>query len=209
MIHDGMDYAMLPASATLSIDADGLYAYNSFTGATTSFSPSAAVTFVSDAGEFAIAQNQRLHPALQQLVDGGYARLVGKAEPSHSTSDPRHTSSFDPLSFYGSGYYYGGIQVAANSNIVTSSHNQCTTGGENIGVSFTVPSSYSGNVNVSICVNNGTTDVCYVFQNEAPGSSHNVSMWIAGSGGIGMSVGVQPIGGSMTNGLGWAQLSGC
>ncbi|MGB8267966.1 MAG: hypothetical protein WCE44_16715, partial [Candidatus Velthaea sp.] len=56
---------------------------------------------------------------------------------------------------------------------------------------------------------NGTTTTCVPFYNQVPGSSHNVSVYIAGSGSVGISMGIISSSGITTEGVGSATLPGC
>jgi hypothetical protein len=63
-----------------------------------------------------------------------------------------------------------------NTGAISSSHSECVQGGAEIGISFTVPSGYPGSVTVTLC-----SDICYTFNNLAPGSTHNVSIYVQGA----------------------------
>jgi hypothetical protein len=207
VVRDGNDGAVFPQNVTLRRAADGLHVFNPIAGTTSSFSMAATVLRLTDGGEFVVPPGHSLDATLQSLLGSGSARQVGRITTQPPSSHARHGSSEeeDP---YGSYDPYYGYQVAANPNDITSFHNQCTTGGENVGVSFTLPSGTS-NATITMCINNGTTNVCFYFRGMGAGA-HNVSMWIAGSGDINISMGENDAAGNVVKeGIGWADMAGC
>ena len=205
-VQDGPNYATFPQSSTLSRDATGLHVYNDVAGMTTTFSRFATVVLVADAGEAIVAPNQPLNPYLQLQIRAGDAHLVTITSTAQSTSRQASYVQMLPGEWDGGGG--GSGTIPPNGNHITSSHVECTTGGENIGISYTVPNEYSENVTVTQCVDNGTTNECFTFTDQVPGSTHNVSVWIAGSGAPNISMGVVSSSGTR-EGIGWSNLGGC
>jgi hypothetical protein len=194
LVQHGPNYAAFPQSSVLSRDATKLYVFNPVAKTTTALPRTAAITLVADAAETIIRPNQLMSADLQQQVQAGTARRA------QTIQEDDCGDCYNPDLFPNTGDNWGAI---------TSSNNQCTQGGENIGVSYTVPSGYNGNVTVTICVYNGTTNVCFYFNDQAPGSSHNVSMWVAGNGPPSMSMGTVTANGNVNDGVGSASLPGC
>lgn len=208
LVEDGTRAATFPQSSTLTRDASSLRVYNDVAKTTTAFTSAATVTVLADSVAWIVAANQPVDPYLRSQIAGGHAFLAGRIGISQSTT--RRASDFedeDDTDDGGDGY-----DVAwTGNNEITSSNNQCLSGGENVGVSYTVPSGYSSNVTVTICVDNGTGgggNVCAAFTNQVPGSSHNVSVWVTGSGPPGISMGIVTKSGTQ-NGVGWSSLGGC
>jgi len=207
VVRDGDDGAVFPQNVTLRRAADGLHVFNPIAGTASSFSMAATVLLLTDGGEFVIPPGHSLNATLQSLLGSGSARQVGRIATQPPSSHARHGSSLEDDPYGGYDPYYG-YDVAANGNDISSSHNQCTTGGENVGVSFTLPSGTS-NATITMCINNGTTNICFYFQGMGAGS-HNVSMWIAGGGDINISMGQNDAAGNVVaEGIGWAFMDGC
>jgi hypothetical protein len=206
LVQDGTDYALFPASSVLKRDTAGLHAYNDVAKSTRLFSRLATVALIADAGEAIVAPDQTPSPYLQAQIRAGQARLVatvGALSTSRRPSDETDENNGDGDD--------GSDEIDIvwdGGNQVSSSNNQCTSGGENIGISYTVPTGYSSNVTVTQCINNGTTNICVSFPNQVPGSTHNVSVWVAGSGPPSISMGVVSHGGTQ-EGVGWSSLGGC
>ena len=204
LVQDGGTYAAFPQSSTLYNDATGFHVYNDVARTTTAFSKSARVELIADAGETIVAPNQPLSPYLQSLVNAGQAHLVSGKGAVQSAS--RHSSDFeDDIGDDGGGYASG---YGSSGNQITSAHSQCTAGGENIGITYTVPNDYTENVTVTQCVDNGTTNECFTFTDQVPGSTHTVSVWIAGHGAPNISMGIVSHS-STQEGVGWAFLGAC
>jgi hypothetical protein len=224
LVLDGDNYATFPYSTSFRRDAHGLYALSD--DRKFSFSRAARLTYVADAGEVILRPDEGLSEDMQRQVSAGFARYIGELdndgrpqngsviedqpEDSGDISDSTDSdvNDTDDQSDEGGGGGSGSGGQGQNNGAIKSSNNQCQGSSENIGISYTVPSGYPSDVTVSLCVNNGSTDVCFYFQNQVPGSSHNVSFSIAGSGAPFVSMGVSYSGGQ-SNGIGSASMPGC
>ncbi len=207
LVQDGPNYETFPQSSTLYRDASGVHAYNDISGITIAFSRLAKVVLVADAVEHVVGPNEAISPYLQARIKAGQAQLVATTA---TFSISRHVSEFDQTNTVDD-FGDGGYAIAwTGSNQIRSANNQCMGGGENIGITYTVPDEYVSNVTVTQCVDNGTPggNVCVPFRDQVPGSTHTVSIWVSGHGPPGISMGIQSRSGTK-EGVGWAFLGGC
>jgi hypothetical protein len=208
LVQDGLDYATFPRSSALTRDGSGLHIYNDIAATSSTFSTMATIVLVEDCGEAVVSPHHSPSAFLRRQIESGGARFVTTIGLA-SSSSRQSSSDYEEDDPGGDSGDDSGEQLAySGPDEITSSHNQCTSGGENIGISYTVPSGYASNVTVTQCVDNGTTNECFSFTNQAPGSKHNVSIWIPGNGAPSISMGVVSHSG-VQEGVGWTSLGGC
>lgn len=157
--YDG-DFQVLPASvADVYRNAEGIHILNTITGHESIYPPSATVT--------------EEHTLVERQAGSKTVAFLGE---TCTTVDPAvEADKTQALAIVAPMLDGGGN--GDNTGAISSSHSQCVAGGAEVGISFTVPTGYPSNVTVTMCTN----QECYTFSNLAPGSSHNVSIYIEGA----------------------------
>lgn len=213
VVEDGSAADEIPVPiAQIHRTAKSIMVTNTNTGSTKVYHATANVIRERGSIEWALPPTQPMPNILRRWIACGDARLLIVVPTSH-TGGHRHTledippdrSGGDPVGGSGgNGGDDGGSGTPGGD--ITSTDDQCMSGGENLGWTVNVPSQYAG-ATMNICAQNSVNSVCFTWQNVSPGL-HNVSAYLPGSGQASFSLGFI-YGDNQAEGVGWGSDPGC